>query len=74
MHEKIEAWIAFVWPSVTFVLNAFFSQWSEERWSEWAERHGFAGMVVVTFKAICQRYGADPGPDLGALKSKGKPE
>ena len=72
MHEKIEVWVAVVWPAITFVLNAFFAVWSEERWVEWAEKHGFAGMCVLTLKGISQRYGADCGPDLHALRAKGK--
>lgn len=74
MPDKIETWVALVWPAATFVLNAFFAVWPEERWVEWAERHGFMGMCVLTIKGISQRYGADCGPDLHALRSKGKSE
>ena len=70
MHEKIETWVAFVWPAITFVLNAFWAQKTEEWWHEWADKKGWFGMSILTFKSICQKYGADPGPDLNALKGK----
>jgi len=74
MHEKVEVWMAFAWPAISFVLNAFWAQKTEEWWQEWAEPKGFGGMCLLTFKSICQKYGSDCGPDLNALKSRKKPE
>ena len=68
MHEKIEMWTAFVWPTITFVLNAFFATWTEERWTQWADSRGLWGQIVLTLKSISQKYGADPGPDLHAKR------
>lgn len=70
MHEKVDTWVVFIWPAISFVLNAFWAQKPEEWWQEKADAHGFLGLCLLTFKAICQKYGADCGPDMGALKAK----
>lgn len=70
LHDKVDAWVVFIWPAISFVLNAFWAQKPEEWWQELADRHGFLGLCLLTFKSICQKYGSDCGPDMNALKGK----